>query len=62
MKTSRRNFLRGLSKAPFAVPALAMVKLPEAKEPEPINCIEMVVSAMDFQEGDIFVSNTFEPL
>ncbi len=38
METSRRGFLRGLAKAPLAVPALSMIKLPEAKaEPKPIH-------------------------
>lgn len=31
METNRRGFLRGLAKAPLVIPALSMVKLPEAK-------------------------------
>lgn len=42
MKTSRRGFLRGLSKAPLAIPALGMIKLPEVIDED-----------LDLKPGDI---------
>ncbi len=66
METSRRGFLWGLAKAPLAIPALSMVKLPEAKaEPKPVrkhttgfSAITICVSACDVPAS--FASETFD--